>query len=38
MQRIWNAGLVIVAWGLIFWLPFNERVILKNQSDEVNKI
>jgi hypothetical protein len=32
MQRIKTAGLVNVAWGLIFWLPFNERIVLKNQG------
>jgi hypothetical protein len=30
MQRIWTAGQVNVAWGLRFWLAFDERITLKN--------
>jgi len=29
MQRILTAGQINVAWGLIFWLPFDERITLK---------
>jgi hypothetical protein len=32
MQRLWTAGQVNVAWGLKFWLPFDERITLQNQS------
>jgi hypothetical protein len=32
MLRIWTASQVIVAWGLKFWRPFDERITLKNQS------
>jgi hypothetical protein len=36
MQRIWTAEQVSVAWGLKFWLPFDERITLKNQSFSIN--
>jgi hypothetical protein len=36
MQRIWTAGQVIVAWGLKFWLPFDERTTSKNQGISIN--
>jgi hypothetical protein len=31
MQRIWTDMQVNVAGGLKYWLPFDERIALKNQ-------